>query len=284
MEKDPDYALAHAGIVWIRVIMGLYGLIPPATAYMEAKVACERARKLDDFHADVRISPWALAFFFENDWDLAERTIQEALELEPRHVEAHCFYGLQLSAMGRHDEAVSKVQLAQQLDPLSTYANSMAGWLLLEAGRNKQAILEFQKALDIDPDYLLPLPMLAGALIRESQHAEGVSILQRVVSMTGSSAFHLGWLGWALGVAGESAEAKTVHDQLVKRAESEFIPPLYIALVLSGLGEAGEAFEWLEKAFVEKDMYLRFWRLPVFDSLTSDPRFHGMLSSYRLGV
>jgi tetratricopeptide (TPR) repeat protein len=284
MEKDPDYALAHAGIVWIRVIMGLYGLIPPATAYMEAKVACERARKLDDSHADVRISPWALAFFFENDWDFAERIIKEALELEPKHVEAHCFYGLQLSAMGRHEEAVRKVQQAQQFDPLSTYANSMAGWLLLEAGRNEQAISEFRKALDIDPDYLFPLPMMAGALIREDEHEEGVSILQRAVSVAGSSAFHLGWLGWALGVTGAREEAKAIHEDLAKRAESEFIPALYVGWVLSGLQEKDSAFEWLEKAFEEKDMYLRFWRLPVFDSLTADPRFHELLSKYRLGV
>jgi tetratricopeptide (TPR) repeat protein len=281
-EKDPDYALAHAGIGWIHVIMGLYGLIPPERAYMEAKIACERARKLDDTHADVRICPWSLAFFFERDYAKAERTIQEALELEPRHVEAFCFYGLQLSAMGRHAEALSKAESAQKLDPLSTYANSMAGWLLLESGRNEQAISEFQKALDIDPNYLLPLPMMAGALIRKFEHQQAVSILRSVVSMAGSSPFHLGWLGWALGVTGEKDEARTVHQELVRRDGDEYISPLYIAWVLSGLQEMNGAFEWLKKAFEEKNMYLLFWRLPVFDSLSSDPRFHDLRSRFEL--
>jgi serine/threonine-protein kinase len=283
-EKDPNYALAHAGIVWIRVIMGLYGLMPPERAYLEAKIACERARKLDDSHADVRISPWSLSFFFERDWDDAERTLQETIKLEPGHVEAYCFYGLMLSAMGRHAEALRKVQRAQELDPLSTYAHSMAGWLLLLAGRNDQAIAELQEALEIDPDYVLALPLFAGALVRKAQHTEAVSILRRVVSIAKGSPFHLGWLGWVLGVAGERAEARTIGQRLVQRSGKEYISPLYVAWVLSGLGETDEASGWLEKAFEEKNMYLLFWRLPVFDSLTSDPGFHELRRRFSPGV
>ena len=99
--------------------------------------------------------------------------------------------------------------------------------------------------------------------------------------MAGKSPFHLGWLGWALGLAEERAEAMTIHDELVKRAESEYVSPLYIAWVLSGLQEADKALEWLEKAFEEKNMYLLFWRLPVFDSLSSDPRFHDLLRRFK---
>jgi serine/threonine-protein kinase len=281
-EKDPDYALAHAGIVWIHVIMGLYGLMPPERAYMEAKIAAERARELDDTHADVRICPWSLEFFFECRYEAAERTLREAIELEPKHVEAHCFYGLQLSAMGRHEEALSKVRTAQELDPLSTYANALAGWLLLEAGRTDQAITEFRKALDIDPDYLLVLPLLAGALIRKSEDAQAVSILRRVASLSDGSPFHLGWLGWGLGATGEREEARSIHDELVRRSRKEYISPLYIAWVLGGLGEADGAFDRLEEAFEEKNIYLVFWRLPVFDGLSSDPRFHELRRRFRL--
>jgi tetratricopeptide (TPR) repeat protein len=275
-EKDPDFALAHAGIVWIRVIMGLYGLMPPMQSYLEAKIAAERAIELDDSHADVRICPWALKFFYERKYEEAERTLEEAIALEPMHVEAYCFHGLQLSAMGRHEEAIRKATRAQELDPLSTYANSLAGWLLLMAGKTDRAIAAFQKALDIDPDYLLALPMLAGALVRKSEHAQALSILRRVASAAGSSAFHLGWFGWALGVAGEREEARKVLEGLLERARGAYVSPLYVSWVLSGLERMDESIEWLEKAFDEKNMYLAFWRLPVFDSLSSDARFRDL--------
>jgi hypothetical protein len=59
---------------------------------------------------------------------------------------------------------------------------------------------------------------------------------------------------------------------------------LYIAWMLSGVGEADEAFDWIEKAFEEKKMYLQFWRLPVFDSLTSNPRFYELRRRFNPGV
>jgi hypothetical protein len=104
--------------------------------------------------------------------------------------------------------------------------------------------------------------------------------MRRVVSIAGSSAFHLGWLGWTLGVAGEREEARTIHDELVQRSATEYISPLYVSWVLSGLQERDEALLWLNRAFEERNMYLMFWRLPVFDSLSSDPRFHEMRRSF----
>jgi hypothetical protein len=89
-------------------------------------------------------------------------------------------------------------------------------------------------------------------------------------------------LGWALAVAGEREEADAVQRELTHRSTSEYISPLYISWVLSGLGKVDEAFEWLEKAFEEKNMYLLFWRLPVFDRLTCDSRFHDLRRKFQL--
>jgi serine/threonine-protein kinase len=283
-EKDPGYALAHAGIAWIHVIMALYGLIPPGRAYQEVKRASERALDLDDTYADVQICPWAFGLFFERDWNAAERAIQRAIDLEPTHVEAHCFYGIQLSSAGRHEEALREVKRAQESDPLSTYANSLTGWTLLDAGRTEEAVSEFQKALDIDPDYVLPLPLLAGAYVRSSQHEEAVSILQRVATMTDRSPFHVAWLGWASGVAGDRDQARSIHQELIQRSESEYVSPLYVAWVLSELPDEGDAFEWLERAFEEGSPYLVWWRTPVFDGLRTDPRFHELLKRFNFPV
>jgi tetratricopeptide (TPR) repeat protein len=136
------------------------------------------------------------------------------------------------------------------------------------------AAAELRKVLEIDPDYLLALPLLAGALVRQSESGQALSILRRVMSIADRSPFHLGWLGWALGVSGERDEARTIQRELVKRSGTEYISPLFIAWALSGLGEMEEAFGWLQKAFEEKNMYLLFWKLPVFDSMSSNPAFH----------
>jgi hypothetical protein len=89
-------------------------------------------------------------------------------------------------------------------------------------------------------------------------------------------------LGWALGSAGKREEAEAVYQELAQRSANEYISPLYLSWVLSGLQKTDEAFEWLEKAFEEKNMYLLFWKLPVFDSLTCDPRFQDLRKEFQL--
>lgn len=50
------------------------------------------------------------------------------------------------------------------------------------------------------------------------------------------------------------------------------------ALIYTGLGEKDQAFDWLEKAYEERQPYFNLFKVePVFDSLRSDPRFVSLL-------
>jgi serine/threonine-protein kinase len=276
-EMDPSFALAHAGISWIHTVMGLYGLMPPGRAYSEAEAAAKKALEIDDMRADVQIAPWGVHFCFTWQWHDAERAIQRSIQLEPNHVDAHCFYALQLASMGRDEEALKEMSRAQELDPLSPYANTLAGMVLLRIGQDESAVLELQKALDIDPDFVIALNTIGGAYVRLSQYDQAISILERANAMTGRAPFHTACLGWAYGKAGKSDEARAVLNELKERMAKEYVSPLYISWVLSELKEEGDAFEWLEKAFEERNPYLAFWKVPFFDSLRSDPRFESLL-------
>ena len=68
----------------------------------------------------------------------------------------------------------------------------------------------------------------------------------------------------------------------MERSKKEYISPLFISWILSELTEEGDAFEWLEKAFKERSPFIAFWRLPVFDRLSSDPRFKALLKKIGL--
>jgi tetratricopeptide (TPR) repeat protein len=275
-EKDPSYALAHAGIGWIYCIIGLYGLVPPDHAHAEIKGAVERALNLEDGLADVQISYWGLNVFFGWNWDEGERAIKRAIGLEPTHVEAHCFYGLLLASWGRHEEAAAEVRRAQELDPLSTYANTVAGMVFSMAGENEDAVAEFQKALDIDPNFVLGLHSLAGVHIRQSNYDDAIAVLDRVIATTGRAPFYIATLGWACGAAGKHDQAREILQELRQRSEKEYVPPLYISWILRELNEEA-AFEWLEKAYEERCPYFVFYRLPMCDGFRSDSKFADIL-------
>ncbi|NIM48621.1 MAG: hypothetical protein GTN62_02795, partial [Gemmatimonadales bacterium] len=59
--------------------------------------------------------------------------------------------------------------------------------------------------------------------------------------------------------------------------------PYHVALVYIGLGDKENAFEWLEKAYVERRSYLVFLKEgPRFDTLRDDPRFTDLLRRMNL--
>jgi hypothetical protein len=74
-----------------------------------------------------------------------------------------------------------------------------------------------------------------------------------------------------------------VYARLEQRAKRAPIFPDYRALVHAALGEADEAFEWLEKALEERCWVLVFLKVdPAYENLRSDPRFDALTE--RIGL
>jgi hypothetical protein len=74
-------------------------------------------------------------------------------------------------------------------------------------------------------------------------------------------------------LAGESARAERCLSDLIARAERGYTPALSIASACCGLGRTDAAFEWMEKSYAQRDIWLRItqWN-PLFASLRNDPR------------
>ena len=89
--------------------------------------------------------------------------------------------------------------------------------------------------------------------------------------------------GYLLAKMGNTDAARDVlktlepasHDGDVPR----YVPPYASALVYLGLGERDKAFEWLNKAFVARDVHLIYLPVdPKWDAYRSDRRFVDLLA------
>jgi Flp pilus assembly protein TadD len=90
-------------------------------------------------------------------------------------------------------------------------------------------------------------------------------------------------LGNAYAISGKRDEAERVLAQLKELSKRQYVQPSYIAMVHAGLGDKDQAFEWLEKAYSNRDDRLVFVMTdPLMDSLGSDPRFQDL--SRRIGL
>ena len=82
----------------------------------------------------------------------------------------------------------------------------------------------------------------------------------------------------AYGTSGLHAAYEVMLKTTLEQSRKRYIPPSSIAIWYSLLGDKDHAFEWLEKAFREKDSYLLYLKVqPEFDGLRSDPRYADLL-------
>jgi serine/threonine-protein kinase len=285
VEKQPDYALAYAGIAeaYETAAGSVQGALSPKEAFPRAKAAAMRAVELDSTLAEPYVSLAWSSFVFDRDWTTAENQFQRAFQLDTNYPMAHENYAMFLSRMGRFDEAIRQMKRAQQLDPLSLGGNTMMGLVLGLARRDDEAIPWFRRVLDMDPNFLRARFGMGLSLLHKKRYDEAITELQKAVELSGGGAAQLGTLGYAYAVANRRAEALEIVERLREKSREHYVPPAMVATVFSGLGDKDQAMAWLEKAIEENDPWLTGLKVdPMFDSLRSDPRFLDLM--HRVGL
>jgi tetratricopeptide (TPR) repeat protein len=280
VEKEPDYALAYAGIAEAYAVAAgsAQGALSPMEAFPRAKAAAMRAVELDSTLAE----PYAFlgwsSFVFDRDYSTAESQFQKALQLNRNSPVAHENYALFLARMGRFDEAIGEMKRSQELDPISLNSNTMMGTALGLARRNDEAMPWFRHVLAMDPNFIRAHVGLGLTLVQKKRFEEAISELRRAVELSGGGAGQMGALGFAYAVANRRAEALEIVEKLKQRSKEQYVPPATVSVVYSGLGENDQAMVWLEKALAERDPWITGLKVdPMFDSLRSDPRFPDLL-------
>jgi tetratricopeptide (TPR) repeat protein len=238
-----------------------------------------KALEIDETLAEAHASLASIKQAFDWDWVGAEKEVNRAIQLNSNYALAHNIYGTVLESTGRFDEAVAERKRAAELDPLSPFAIADVGYPSYYARRYDEAIRHYQQALELDPNFFWSYLWIGQARVQQGRYPEAIAEINRAVALSGNQTRVIATLGHAYAVAGRKNEAQQVIDQLLKRSEDNYVSPYYIALVYTGLGEKDKAFEWLEKAYEERESYFNLFRVePVFDALRPDPRFVSLLS------
>lgn len=278
VEKDPNYALAHAALAESYVLLSNYGEGTAQEAYAKARAAATAALKINDELAEAHT---VLAYIKAGyDWDFAgaDHEYKRAIERNPNYATARQWYGEYLALMGRPTESIAEITRAQELEPLSLMINTDLGAALYCARRYDQAIDQLRKTLDLDSSFVRGHIELGFVYRQKEQYEEALSEFQKALGFDGEDAYALSHLGYAYAALRRKDEAYKIIGQLKERSKRKYVLPTDIAVVYAGLGEQDRAFEWLEKAFTQRDDNLLYLKVdPVWDSLRSDPRFADLL-------
>ena len=285
LEKDAAYALAYSGLADAYASQAVFEFAPPKEAFPKARAAAERALQIDDRLAEAHTSLGLVRFQYEWDWSGAEAEFRRAIDLAPGYPSAHQFYADFLKAMGRFDEAIAQMSSAKQLDPLSMSINTGLGHVLYLSRQYDRAIEQYRKSLELDPGFVPAHLWFGRPYLQKGMFREAIAELQEAVRLSSGSTISLAVLGHAYAAAGNHAEAERILKTLMERAETQYLPSYWIALIYTGLADKERAFEWLERAHQERSSWLVWIGVePRFDGLRSDPRFARLLDQMGLAA
>ena len=282
IERDPQYAAAHAGLSDIYLNLFDYGLLPAAEATAKATAAATRALQLDDRLSEAHNS---LAHVYLHDWRWAdaEREFKRAIDLSPSYPSAYHWYALYLTAVGRTKEAVAAIEKAQELDPVSLRISADVGQAYNAARMPDQAIEQERRVLELDPNFRVAFWIRGMAYEQKGMLREAVEQFREALKRAPASRNYLAALGHGLALQGDKTEARRIARELEQKRKPADGSAFFIALVYTGLGETDAALDWLEAACDERSGSVRYLKVePRLDPIRDHPRFRALMQ--RVGV
>jgi adenylate cyclase len=283
IKEDPNYALAYAGLADGYLILADYGYLPPKEAYPKAEELAKRAMGLDESIAEVHVSIAYAKACNEWNWAEAEKEFKRAISLNPSHATAHHWYAALLASMERYEEATSEMSRAKELDPFSPIINVNVGTVYYLLGRNEQAIEAYRRAIEIDPNFALGHASLGLSYLRKSMVNEAIAESQNASILSSGSIVTQAELAYVYAVGGKREQAARMLVELEERAKKEFVPPLALAIIYSGMGDKDKSLSLLEKAYEERNITpTALSVMPWLVEARSEPRYRVLLKKMGL--
>jgi serine/threonine-protein kinase len=286
--KDPNFALAYAGMANVFGGLGVLNLAPPAEMWPKAKAALQKALSLDEGLAEAHAVAAFLAFWYEWDWEAAGRSFDRALSLNPGDAMSHGQRGLFCLNRKKFDEAIREIKKALELDPLMPIYYAWSVCLHWSVGKPDEALEEFARALEIDPNLGLAYFHAGMAYTLKGLLDEALETLEKGKKLV----VFPGWVETNIGLIylrkGDREKAEQILEEMIEnRKKIKNLSAAGIAWLAGELGKLDLAFEYLDKAYEERDSLMAYIHVYVelFSlKIAADPRFKDVLAKMKLDV
>jgi serine/threonine-protein kinase len=278
LERDPKFALAHAGVSEGYFLLTLYGAVAPREGVPKARSAALRALALEPNLAEALIVMGNASFWFDWDHEETRRLIERALRLKPSDPLVHSLHAFYLSSLGRHGEAIERATYATHLDPLGALALMSRAIVNYLASRFVDTVADCEAILDAESEDSESYRWRALSLFQLGQRDEAFQSISSSVQLSMRHPWPLANQAAMFARAGREREARETLVELESRAATEAIPPLALASVHYGLGNLHAFLAQLDRSIAARDLWLIMLSVdPGFADVRDEPSFKDAL-------
>jgi adenylate cyclase len=271
----PDFAPAHAELASAYVYDATFGSGAP-TSLGRARAEVDEALRLDptlrlanNLRSNLAIISW--------DWAATKAQLDEVLASAPRDSEALFRQGTLARALGHPEEALVYCRKGLELDPLRVIYHVQLAMLLDGLGRADEARAAAETAIAISPT-VSKAHLLLGLLELNAGHLDAASAM-----MEREPAEYYRLEGQAIVAFANKhiAESDAALGRLIEVHHDT--AAVQIAEAYAYRGERAKAFDWLDRAIVQRDPGLINVKTdPLFAGLRGDSRFKTVLRKMSL--
>ncbi len=265
---DPEFALAWAGLSNAYRTQAGYGWSPVKDGFERARDAANRALALAPDLAEGHVCLGFVLELYDWNWQGAHDEYQRAFALAPGNADVlRAVAGMTRIFVGPQ-AGIDLLRKATELDPLSSTAQRMLGLRWFMAGRLDEAMAALKVALDLNPKSGLVYCFMCATRLAQGHAAEALDLAQR----ESLPDFRLLGIALAQHTLGHKDQSDAALAQLIADHGNE--AAYQIAEACAWRGEIDRSFEWLERAYIQRDPGLAHTASDsFFRALHDDPRW-----------
>jgi eukaryotic-like serine/threonine-protein kinase len=271
---DPNYAAAYAGLSFSETAIA--NSTQDAARFALAHDAVEKALELAPQFVDAYRA--RAQFRLETlDFAGARADSETALTLAPGESAVQSLYGAQIAAFGKIPQAIGAMKKAIDLDPLSGYAWANVGLLQTMIHDYPAARASIERALAINPSADAFHFALGQLDLLQDRLAEAQTEFQK----QGAEGNRRMGVAMVEHAGGHEKQSLAALKELIAKNAGDMA--YQVADVYAWRGEKDKAFEWLERAYQQRDSGLNgiAWD-PLLSNLKGDPRYSALLAKLEL--
>src|SRR5436309_208734 len=279
---DPNYALAHANLssAWRQLgTTWLGGGAEAKEAFAKARTAAQTALSLAPHLSAAHEAFGYVLLTSDLDFAGAEAELRAAEKLAPADPGPKGALCILLGAQGRIAESENVARQALALDPLGVIRHFNLARVLIGGGRYDEAEAALRKAVALQP-----------AAARLHVHLTTIDVLRG----DATGALHDAqleppgsWRDYALALAQQAQSDRVAADAALQKLinENAGTSPFQIAADYGLRNEPDKMFEWLDRAYTERDSGLtQLLVTPFILTYKNDPRFAAFCQKLKLPV
>ena len=274
---DSSYTPAWVQLSTVHLSQADQGYIPVDEGHSKSRKEVEKALELNPNLADAYTTKGWIKKNYDWDWAGADKAFKKGLELEPENSFALNGAANLAFTLGRFNEAIKLQRRAIEINPVSTSAYYNFGYYAYYGGLLDESINAIRKLLELNPQFPIAYMLIGLDYLEKGKPDSALLEIQKETDPL--------WQSYGFAIIyytlGKKKEADETMQQYIKEYQDGWA--FQIAEIYAYRNEKDQAFEWLERAYRQRDSGLTYMAGdPLLRNIVKDPRYAAFMKKMKL--